>query len=417
MADDTRVTHSRSGFACAFALLCVLGCALPAAARARRHHRAPRRRPERRRARRRARRRGRRSSSGCCRCPNTEVVSVPAADEAAALAALNADPDVRFAAPNVDVHVAAADGRVARSGRCALARRNDADIDGARGLGERCEGQDVTVGGRRPGRRRRRIPTCSATSTPAPRTSSPPTRCTAATPTGLADHGTHVAGIIAAAARQRAASPASRRWRTCCRCAAIDNCGDGQARWRPRGVRRTPARSDIPIVIGLVRAPTRCARRPTKARRPARSPTSSTPTRTRCSSSPPATRATTTTMHPGLPVLHAPARQRRAEHDLRRHDRHRRTGRSCWGNVGRDVGRPVRARASTICSTVRGRDRGYAARSSGTSMADADGRRRGGAAASPGPARLGASTAQGGAPRRRRLIDRRSSRSRWPAGG
>ena len=38
--------------------------------------------------------------------PNTEVVSVPEADEAAALAALNADPDVVVAAPNVVVRPA-----------------------------------------------------------------------------------------------------------------------------------------------------------------------------------------------------------------------------------------------------------------------------------------------------------------------
>ena len=32
MADDTRVTHSRPGYACALALLCVLGLSLPAEA-------------------------------------------------------------------------------------------------------------------------------------------------------------------------------------------------------------------------------------------------------------------------------------------------------------------------------------------------------------------------------------------------
>ena len=115
MADDTRVTHPRLGFACVLALVYRAGL-LPARKRPRRgHHRGPRGRPERRRAGRHPRRRRREARRHARACPNTEVVSAPAGQEAAALAALEADPDVRYAVPDVTLHTAAQLGRTRSS--------------------------------------------------------------------------------------------------------------------------------------------------------------------------------------------------------------------------------------------------------------------------------------------------------------
>src|SRR5262245_61610408 len=105
MADDTRVTHSRMGLACAVVLLCALGWVAPASSRASdiivgrdaglsgseraavradagvRHERE-------------------------LPVADTEVVSAPAGHAQQALAALAADPDVRYAVPDVAVHAA-----------------------------------------------------------------------------------------------------------------------------------------------------------------------------------------------------------------------------------------------------------------------------------------------------------------------
>jgi thermitase len=110
MADDTRVTHSRPGYACALALLCVLGLSLPAQALAsdiivRRDAGLT------------ASERADVRAGADVRLdrmldlPHTEVVTVPADREDEALAALNADPDVRIATRDVPVHAAAADDR------------------------------------------------------------------------------------------------------------------------------------------------------------------------------------------------------------------------------------------------------------------------------------------------------------------
>ena len=108
MADDTRVTHPRLGFACVLALVCALGCALPAAAQAADIFvkRDPGLTA--------AERADLRADAGVrhrrmARLADSELVSVPAGDEQAALAALNADPDVRYAEPVVPFKLAASD--------------------------------------------------------------------------------------------------------------------------------------------------------------------------------------------------------------------------------------------------------------------------------------------------------------------
>ena len=138
MADDTRVTHSRPGYACALALLCVLGLSLPAEALA--SDIVVRRDP----GLTAAERADVRADAGVVLermlpLANTELVSVPAAREDRALAILNADPDVRFAAPDVAVHAAA--DFVEQS----LANANDGDVDGPEAW-EYAEGLGVTVG-------------------------------------------------------------------------------------------------------------------------------------------------------------------------------------------------------------------------------------------------------------------------------
>src|SRR4051794_28111785 len=95
MADDTRVTRARRGLACAFALFWVLGCLLPVGAQAasiilRRDPGLSA-----------GQRAALRAHAGVrhertLALPDAELVSVPAAAQERALAALNADPHVVF---------------------------------------------------------------------------------------------------------------------------------------------------------------------------------------------------------------------------------------------------------------------------------------------------------------------------------
>jgi hypothetical protein len=188
MADDTRVTHSRPGYACALALLCVLGLSLPAEALA--SDIVVRRDP----GLTAAERADVRADAGVVLermlpLANTELVSVPAAREDRALAILNADPDVRFAAPDVAVQAAA--DFVEQS----LANGADADVDGpeaweyAEGLGVTVGVADMSIGDQHPDL----LGNVEATQ------DFVADGCqTTAPPSGLADHGTHVAGLIAA---------------------------------------------------------------------------------------------------------------------------------------------------------------------------------------------------------------------------
>lgn len=108
MADDTRVTHSRSGLACALALVSALGLLVPAQAFAgnlivRREAGLTA-----------SERADIRADAGVrlermLPVPHTEVVTVPDSREDEALAALKADPDVRLVARDVPVRVAGED--------------------------------------------------------------------------------------------------------------------------------------------------------------------------------------------------------------------------------------------------------------------------------------------------------------------
>ena len=296
MADDTRVTHSRAGLACAFALLCVIGCALPAAASADGHHRPPRPGPERRRARRCARRRRREARADARRSPTPSWSPSPRAGPSQALAALNADPDVRFAVPNVRVHVAAApsdsSAALAEWGarRC---RRSPTPTSTRRRRGRSSRGPGRHRRRRRPARRRRPPRPARQRRRPGTRTSRRPTAAPPAIPTGDDDHGTHVAGHDRRAARQRRRHRRRRAaTRTSCRCARSTTAATasslGPQRVRLRGRGGDPDRHCVVRHRPAAPAPERRDQRRLRRR-------ASTPTRTRCTSSPRATRATTTT--------------------------------------------------------------------------------------------------------------------------
>jgi subtilisin family serine protease len=106
MADDTRVTRSRSGIAWTLALFWVLGCTLPAHALAadiivRRDAGLSA-----------SERAAVRADAGVklqrmLALPDAEVVTVPDGRQSSALATLNADPDVRYAEPVVRFNAAA----------------------------------------------------------------------------------------------------------------------------------------------------------------------------------------------------------------------------------------------------------------------------------------------------------------------
>jgi thermitase len=203
MADDTRVTHSRSGIACTLALLCVLGCALPVQSLAadiivRRQAGLSA-----------SERADVRADAGVklermLRLRDAEVVTVPADRSEQALAALKADPAVRLAVPDVAVHAAATPAPDQYFGaQWALDSGAGPDIDAPLAWENSSEGLGVTVGvadtlvnvdhpdlaGNIDPRVRQ---------DPARYKFTLPSACAAPAPTGRDDHGTHVAGSIAA---------------------------------------------------------------------------------------------------------------------------------------------------------------------------------------------------------------------------
>jgi subtilisin family serine protease len=210
MADDTRVTHPRPGLARAFVLVLALCCALPAAASAsqiivRRDAGLSA-----------GQRSDLREGAGVklermLTLPDSELVTVPDADERRALAMLNADPDVQYAAPNVPFQVAAVsfppsdqllryqwDLEQNSSTIGWVPQRDDADIDIAAAWdtdASQGDGVDVAV-----------VDQMIHTTHPDLEGQIDTARakdvlahpgCSAAEP--IVDHGTHVAGTIAAA--------------------------------------------------------------------------------------------------------------------------------------------------------------------------------------------------------------------------
>ena len=143
MADDTRVTHPRRGIACVLALLTALGCSLPASAFAgdiivgREAGLSAAERAD-------IRADAGVKLDGMLAVPDTEVVSVPEGQEAAALEALEADPDVRYAVPDVTLHTAAQQPDPLFSSQFALENGSEPDIDVVRAW-QKSEGADVTV--------------------------------------------------------------------------------------------------------------------------------------------------------------------------------------------------------------------------------------------------------------------------------
>jgi hypothetical protein len=133
---------------------------------------------------------------------DTEVVSVPDGGQAQALARLNADPGVRYAIPNVRLHVAASDDKL----RLQWALQNDAqtlldqnpvadaDIDAVEAW-DVMEGQGVTVGVADQSVYANHPDLFGNVEGQANFVTD---ECAAGEPSGFADHGTQVAGILAA---------------------------------------------------------------------------------------------------------------------------------------------------------------------------------------------------------------------------
>lgn len=161
--------------------------------------------------------------------PNLEVVSAPAGQEREALARLDADPNVRFAAPDVPVHTAAVPGVA-----WPLDYTNDADVDGPEAWDLGYEGQHVVVGvvdqgidASHPKLEGRVEPLAADHDFVVG-------GCTTGPPVLGRDHGTHVAGLIVAAKDTPdvkgpmtglAPQASVRSYR------AIDDCGAGKLSW------------------------------------------------------------------------------------------------------------------------------------------------------------------------------------------
>lgn len=196
MADDTRVTHPRLGLACVFALVCAIGCSLPAAAHAGQIIVA---RDAGLSA---AERADIRADAGVelerqLDLPHTEVVTAPDGDEAAAVAALNADPDVRYAVADLEVRASSLvpdDPYLSQQWYLESATHPDIDIQKAWQVSS---GGDVTVAVVD-----QEIDVnhadLNANIAPGGADFTTPDGCKVTTPTGLEDHGTYMAGIVAA---------------------------------------------------------------------------------------------------------------------------------------------------------------------------------------------------------------------------
>ena len=335
MADDTRVTHSRPGLACA--VRPVLGAWLraPRSGFRRRDHRTPRCRVERRSACRRARGRRREATSACWRCRTRSSSRVPDAREAAGArdaqrrprrALRRAERRVRSVAAirtrrPTRLPLRASSGTSSRPTTPTSTSRRPGTTPGD-GPGAGVDGR-----GRRPGGPRR-APRPQGRDQHRPGDRRRSTTRAARPPEPVVDHGTHVAGHDRRRAQQRqSASPGSRPARASCRCgrsttaasSTLDDVLDGV---RVRGPSRT-SRSSSPRS-----RPTRCDPPDSGVEHGLRATSSRTYDQTRCSSSPPATRASDNGERPVYPCDTRGARGRRpAEPDLRRHDRPRRRAR------------------------------------------------------------------------------------------
>jgi hypothetical protein len=206
MPDDTGVTHSRPGLACAFVFVLALCCVLPAASSAseiivRRDAGLSA-----------GQRADLRDDAGVklkrmLTLPESELVTVPDAHAQRALATLNADPDVRYATANVPLRVSAfyppTDTYFQQGLQRDLEQANDADIDIMSAWPhEEWDGPgkdtDVAVVDQQVWTGHRDLQGKFSTVTPGTDVLDG-AGCDAPAPTGRADHGTHVAGTIVAA--------------------------------------------------------------------------------------------------------------------------------------------------------------------------------------------------------------------------
>ena len=236
MADDTRVTHTRVRLACAVALLCAICCAAPAAASAaeiivQRHAGLSA-----------SERADVRSAAGVTLdhtllLPNVEVVDAPAGRTEQALAALNADPNVRFAVPDVRVHAAAGPSDPLFAGQWALDSGSNPDINALQAWeSASAQGSGVTVG----------VvdqivnvnhPDLAASidqryrDHPQDYDFTSQDDCPAPSPTDRDDHGTHVAGTIAAQQDNGIGVSGVAPYAKILPLRALDNCGGGDVSW------------------------------------------------------------------------------------------------------------------------------------------------------------------------------------------
>ena len=239
MADDTRVTHRCPRLACALALFVAIGCGLPAAARAadiivqREAGLTPTERAD-------IRSDADVTLARMLPLPNAEVVTVSADRARHALAALNADADVRYAAPDVPVHAAAAAAPDPYLGlQWALDNPGpsagyptaiaDSDIDAtdawssATGQGIVVAVADMSIDVTHPDLQRN-IQAGGVDEVQAG-------GCAAGLPTGAADHGTHVAGIVAAERDNGIGIAGVAPAAGILPVRALDNCGAGRLSW------------------------------------------------------------------------------------------------------------------------------------------------------------------------------------------
>jgi subtilisin family serine protease len=165
---------------------------------------------------------------------NAEVVTVPDAREARALAALNADPDVRYAAPNVRLQAAAETAAAPDDPffpfQWYLDQPSDADIDAQKAWDASNDGSEVTVAVVD-----QQIdvdhPDLKANIAPGGQDFTQPDGCTRPTPTGPNDHGTLVAGTIAAERGNGIGVVGVAPQAHVLPLRALDNCGGGDLDW------------------------------------------------------------------------------------------------------------------------------------------------------------------------------------------
>ena len=389
MADDTRVTHSRPGLACALALVCALGCVLPAAAL------APdiivRRDPglsaaERADVRADA---GREARAHAARCRTPSSSRCPTAREAARRSR-RSTPTRTSATPRRDVKLAAATIRSrpvgARERRPAAAATAPATTPTSTcrrpGRSPRGRRQTVAVVDQQ---HRRAHPDLAANIAPGARTSSTPTQCRPTRRRPARSRHPRRGPDRRAAPTTASASPASRRWRTCCRCgrsttAAAASSASIAAAFDYAGRRRT-SRSSSAVVRDRPAADEPRATRDGDRPRHRRARSSSSPPATMATSTTPATTSTrdSDAGDRGSVPVQRPAGERRSA-SARRDTAD--DAPVCWGNVGGDVAstcsRPARGSTSTGASGSASRRR--TRRSRRHVGGGAAGRRGGGAA-------------------------------------